>query len=90
LRGAHAVKVPTHPDSTRVSAQEVRLVLRHAREHTATQWAEFFQVSVQSIKAWKAKGMLLDRWSAPSSEQWRALKAEAVRDLWQRLTLLEG
>jgi hypothetical protein len=73
-----------------VSAREVRLVLGNARPYSGRQWAAFFKVHPNSIKKWKAKGMMLDLWSAPTSEKWTTLKAETARQLWLDLALIEG
>jgi hypothetical protein len=84
------MKLTTHPGGTRVSAREVRLVLSNSRSYTSRQWAEFFQVHPQSIKKWKANGMMLNLWSGPTSEQWETMKAETARKLWLDIALIEG
>jgi hypothetical protein len=88
--GTSAMKLTTHPGGTRVSAREVCLVLANARPYSGRQWAVFFQVHPQSVKKWKANGMMLDLWSGPTSEQWKTLKAETARQLWLDLALIEG
>jgi hypothetical protein len=73
----------------RVSAREVRLVLDHARERTGRQWAEYFGVHPQTIKTWRARGMVLDLWSSPKEQRWSAVRAEAALALRESLEVLE-
>jgi hypothetical protein len=84
------VRVPTHHGGRRVSAQEVRLVLRHARPYSNREWAAFLGIHQRSLKAWKARGMNAGLWSGPSGTRWNTLKAEAVRNLWQAIKALEA
>lgn len=84
------MKFPEHHGGRRVPAAEVRLVLDHARQITGRQWAEFFTVHPQTLKTWRARGMVLDLWSSPTGQQWNAVKAEATRSLRESLDVLEG
>lgn len=84
------MKFPEYPGGRRVPGHEVRLVLDHSRPNTVRQWAEFFRVHPQSIKAWRGKGMVLGRKSSPTEPQWNALRAEAVRTLREYLHALDG
>jgi hypothetical protein len=34
--------------------------------------------------------MVLNLWASPSTEKWNAVKAEAMRNLWNNLKVLEG
>jgi len=70
-------------------AGEVRLVLDHARQHTGRQWAEFFGVHPQTIKTWRARGMVLDLWSSPAEPRWNGVRAEAAHSLRESLAVLE-
>jgi hypothetical protein len=74
------VKVAAHR-GRRTSAREVRLVLDHARPLSNQQWADVFKVHLRTIKIWRAKGMLLGLWSAPASERWDLMRAEAIQSL---------
>lgn len=73
-----------------MSAEEVREVLGHARPYSGRQWAAYFRVSLRTIRTWMSRGMLLDLWAGPTTEQWQALQAEAIRSFWKRITFLEG
>lgn len=84
------MKLPTHHGGRRVPALEVRLVLDHAQPLTAARWAAVFGVHPETIKAWRASGVTLDLWSAPSSEQWEELRAQAAQELAKQLSYLKG
>jgi phage terminase Nu1 subunit (DNA packaging protein) len=84
------MKFPEHGGGRRVPAQEVRLVLDHARQRTGRQWAEFFGVHAQTIKAWRARGMVLDLRSGPTAQQWATASAEAAHSLRESLAVVEG
>lgn len=82
------MKVGTHPGGTRVSAHEVRRVLRFAREYSGRQWAEHFNVSLRTIRTWLAQGMVLDLWRGPTTSQWRQVKAEASHEAWEVIRIM--
>ena len=63
----------------RVSAEDVRLVLDHARAFTSQQWAEHFCVSLRTVEDWRRNGLVLGRRLAPTQELWNQEKAEAIR-----------
>lgn len=83
------MRFTAHHGARRVEAREVRLVLDIARPLTAARWAEFFGVHAQTIKAWRADGMVLGLWSAPTSQSWEVVKAEAVQELNKQLSYLK-
>jgi phage terminase Nu1 subunit (DNA packaging protein) len=65
------------------------LVLENSKQLTQRQWAAVFGVRLRTIECWRSQGMLLDLWSAPTSKQWHALKADALRCLWGDINFLE-
>jgi len=84
------MQILTHPGGRRVSAQEARLVLAHARAFNAEQWAAHFGVSLRTIRTWMAEGLRLDSWKGPTAGEWRALKADAVRTFWEHISFLDS
>lgn len=84
------MRIEIHPNHRRVSAQQVRAVLDNARQYTIPEWAAFFEVHAQTVKAWRAKGFFIGLWSAPSEQQWNTVTGEAVRSVWKLLDVLEG
>ena len=82
------MKIEAFPGRHRVSAEEVRIVLKHAQQLTQREWAELFGIHLVTLQAWKAKGFILEMWSAPTVERWEGLKAEALRTLKANLAVL--
>jgi hypothetical protein len=73
----------------RVAASEVCDVLDHARRLSVREWADFFEVHPQTVKGWRAKGLVLGRWGNPTTGCWDAVKGEALANLWKIIGNLE-
>lgn len=84
------MKISTHTGGRRVTAEEVRAVLKFAKPYTASQWAEFFRTHERTVERWKAGGLRLDLWSGPTTQQWKTLKDKATQRLWKDVSFLEG
>lgn len=84
------MKVSTHPDRRRITAQEVCIVLDHSRTLTQQAWAEFFGISLATVQAWRRQGFFLGLWSAPTAEQWNSLKADALKNLRGIISVITG
>jgi hypothetical protein len=62
----------------------------NSKQFTRLQWAMLFGVRLRTVESWRSRGMVLDLWSAPKSNHWDSLKADAVRCLWENISYLEG
>jgi hypothetical protein len=76
----------TKKAATYVPPEAVRWVLDHYQvpmvDHMSTTneaHALHYNVSLKSIKTWRAKGMHLGMWSAPTREQWVCAQQAALQ-----------
>jgi hypothetical protein len=83
------MKLPSHVIGRRVSPEEVRVVLDHAiQPRTHQEWADYFHVFVDTLRTWRATGLVLGRHAGPTEADWDRLKAEAIGVLGDSLRLL--